>query len=312
VNSEWQVGPTTQKILDAGFCILYSLSLYLSKKLTQRMKKFLVPTDFSDTAKNAAQFAAQAVASVPGAKIILYNVSDTIATGTDGSVLTETDDDRAIVLGNAMLQLKDEITPFAGGATIDTVLEQGSSLIDNLERYVRHHGIDLVIMGITGATRLEQIFMGSNTLNMVNTRICPVLIVPPDASFKKIKNVVLASDMKEVATTTPVAPIKSVLDIFGANLHIVNVDHEHYVELTDEYKTERSVLEKMLKDYNPTFYFIRQYDFLDAISQFTQDKNIDLIIIVPRKNSFLGGLFKTSHTKKLAYHSHVPIVAIHE
>jgi nucleotide-binding universal stress UspA family protein len=312
VNSEGQVGPATQKILDAGFCILYSLSLYLSKKLTQRMKKFLVPTDFSDTAKNAAQFAAQAVASVPGAKIILYNVSDTIATGTDGSVLTETDDDRAIVLGNAMLQLKDEITPFAGGATIDTVLEQGSSLIDNLERYVRHHGIDLVIMGITGATRLEQIFMGSNTLNMVNTRICPVLIVPPDASFKKIKNVVLASDMKEVATTTPVAPIKSVLDIFGANLHIVNVDHEHYVELTDEYKTERSVLEKMLKDYNPTFYFIRQYDFLDAISQFTQDKNIDLIIIVPRKNSFLGGLFKTSHTKKLAYHSHVPIVAIHE
>jgi nucleotide-binding universal stress UspA family protein len=276
------------------------------------MKKFLVPTDFSDTSKNAAKFAAQAVATVKDAQIILYNVSDTIGKGVDGSVLTETDDDRAIVLGSAMLQLKDEITPFAGGATIDIVLEQGSSLVDNLERYVRHYAIDLVIMGITGATRLEQIFMGSNTLNMVDTRICPVLIVPPDANFKQIKNVVLASDMKEVATTTPVAPIKSVLDIFGANLHVVNVDHEHYVELTDEYKTERAVLEKMLKDYNPSFYFIRQYDFLDAISQFTADKNIDLIIIVPRKNSFLGGLFKTSHTKKLAYHSHIPIVAIHE
>jgi nucleotide-binding universal stress UspA family protein len=276
------------------------------------MKKFLVPTDFSDTAKNAAQFAAQAVASVPGAQIILYNVSDTIATGTDGSVLTETDDDRAIVLGSAMLQLKEEITPFAGGVAIETVLEKGSSLIDNLERYVRHHSIDLVIMGITGATRLEQIFMGSNTLNMVNTGLCPVLIVPPDASFKKIKNVVLASDMKEVTTTTPVAPIKSVLDIFGAKLHIVNVDHEHYVELTDEYKAERSSLEKMFQGYNPEFYFIRQYDFQDAISQFTQDKGIDLIIIIPRKDSFLGGLFKTSHTKKLAYHSHVPIVAIHE
>jgi nucleotide-binding universal stress UspA family protein len=276
------------------------------------MKKFLVPTDFSDTSKNAAKFAAQAVATVKDAQIILYNVSDTIGRGVDGSVLTETDDDRATVLGNAMLQLKDEITPFAGGAKIDIVLEQGSSLVDNLERYVRHYAIDLVIMGITGATRLEQIFMGSNTLNMVNTRICPVLIVPPDANFKQIKNVVLASDMKEVATTTPVAPIKSVLDIFGANLHIVNVDSEHYVELTDEYKTERAVLERMLKDYNPSFYFIRQYDFLDAISQFTADKNIDLIIIVPRKNSFLGGLFKTSHTKKLAYHSHIPIVAIHE
>lgn len=276
------------------------------------MKKFLVPTDFSDTSKNAAKFAAQAVAEVKDANIILYNVSDKIAAGSDGSLLTETDSDRALILGNALQQLKSEIQPFAGSATIETVLENGSSLVDNMERYVRHYDIDMVIMGITGATRLEQIFMGSNTLNMVNTGLCPVLIVPPNASFRKIKNVVLASDLKDVATTTPVAPIKSVLDIFKPTLHIVNVDHEHYVAVTDEYKAEVSILESMLADYKPEFFFIRQYDFLDAISQYAQDKNIDLIIIIPKKDSFLGGIFKTSHTKKLAYHSHIPIVAIHE
>jgi nucleotide-binding universal stress UspA family protein len=276
------------------------------------MKKFLVPTDFSDTSKNAAKFAAQAVAGVADAKIILYNVSDKIAAGSDGSLLTETDNDRALILGNALQQLKEELLAIASTINIDCVLEEGSSLVDNMERYVRHHGIDMVIMGITGATRLEQIFMGSNTLNMVNTGLCPVLIIPPDASFRQIKNVVLASDLKDVATTTPIEPIKSVLDIFKPTLHIVNVDHEHYVAVTDEYKAEIGILEKMLAEYKPEFFFIRQYDFLDAISQFTQDKNIDLIIIVPKKNSFLGGLFKTSHTKKLAYHSHVPIVAIHE
>jgi hypothetical protein len=92
----------------------------------------------------------------------------------------------------------------------------------------------------------------------------------------------------------------------------VNVDSEHYVELTDEYKAERVKLEAMLKAYSPEFYFIRQYDFFDAISQFVDDKNIDLIFIVPKDRSFVSNLFKTSHTKKLAYHSHVPIVAIHE
>ncbi|NII25786.1 universal stress protein [Pseudoflavitalea sp. X16] len=276
------------------------------------MKKFLVPTDFSDTSKNAAKFAAQVAAGVKDANIILYNVSDKIAAGSDGSLLTETDDDRAIVLGTALQNLKTEIQPFAGGTSIDCVLETGSSLVENMERYVRHYHIDMVIMGITGATRLEQIFMGSNTLNMVNTGLCPVLIVPPECTFRQIKNVVLASDLKEVATTTPVEPIKSVLDIFKPTLHIVNVDHEHYVAVTDEYKAEINVLEKMLADYKPEFFFIRQYDFLEAISQYALDKNIDLIIIVPKKNSFLGGLFKTSHTKKLAYHSHIPIVAIHE
>jgi nucleotide-binding universal stress UspA family protein len=283
-----------------------------SEKTDEHMKKFLVPTDFSDTSKNAAKFAAQAVAGVKDAMIILYNVSDKVAAGTDGSLLTESDNDRNIILGNALLQLKDEIQPFAGGAQIDTVLEYGSSLVENMERYVRHYDIDMVIMGITGATRIEQIFIGSNTLDMVNTAVVPVLIVPPDATFRQIKNVVLASDLKDVAITTPVAAIKAVLDIFKPTLHIVNVDHEHYVAVTDEYKAEANILESMLADYKPEFFFIRQYDFLEAISQYAQDKNIDLIIIIPKTDSFLGGIFKTSHTKKLAYHSHIPIVAIHE
>ena len=54
------------------------------------------------------------------------------------------------------------------------------------------------------------------------------------------------------------------------------------------------------------------FDFLDAISNFAADHHIDLIVTVPRKHSFLSGLYKTSHTKKLAYHSHVPVVAIPE
>lgn len=275
------------------------------------MKKFLVPTDFSDTSKNAARFAVQAVANVKDALIILYNVHDKIAAGSDGSLLTETEDDRLLILNQALENLKTELLTLAP-VNIQCVAEQGSSLIDNLERYVRHHGINLVIMGITGATRLEQIFMGSNTLNLVNVGICPVMIIPPETTYHQINNVVLASDFKEVATSTPIAPIKAVLNIFKPALHIVNVDSEHYVELTDEYKAERAKLETMFSDYKPEFYFIRQFDFHEAISQFTQDKNIDLIVIVPRKNSFLGGLFKTSHTKKLAYHSHVPILAIHE
>jgi nucleotide-binding universal stress UspA family protein len=275
------------------------------------MKKLLVPTDFSDTSKNAARFAVQMAADIQNAKIILIHVSDKITGGSDGSPLTEDDDDRRIILTQALSQLRDELLAVAQ-APIEFVTEKGSSLVDVLSRYVRHQAIDMVIMGITGATRLEQIFMGSNTLEMAKESACPVLIIPPDAKYRKIKNVVLASDFKEVDTTIPVAPLKATLDLFKPALHIVNVDSEHYVELTDEFKAERAKLETMLKGYSPEFYFIRQYDFFDAISQFVEDKNADLIVIVPKDRSFVSGLFKTSHTKKLAYHSHIPIIAIHE
>lgn len=275
------------------------------------MKKFLVPTDFSDTSKNAARYAVELAQDDPNTTIILYNLYDKIAPGSDGTPLTETDDDRKIVLHNALANLEIELHEIST-VRIQYVAEEGTSLVECVEKYVRYNGIDVVIMGITGATRLEQILMGSNALNMARQGVCPVIIVPPDAVFRKIKNVLFASDFKNVRTTTPVSQIKKILEIFKPNLHIVNVDSEHYVELTDEYRTERAWLEKAFEEFSPEFYFIRMFDFFDAVSSFTADHNIDLIITVPRKHSFISGLYKTSHTKKLAYHSHIPVVAIHE
>ena len=97
---------------------------------------------------------------------------------------------------------------------------------------------------------------------------------------------------------------------FKPKLNILNVDSEHYIELTDEFKIEREVMEDKLGMYNPEFSFLRAFDFLDGINKFAEAKDIDVIITVPRKHSFLSQLFKTSHTKKLAYHSHVPTIAI--
>lgn len=275
------------------------------------MKKFLVPTDFSETSKNAAKYAAQMAAGIPGAKVILINISDKFTAGSDGSPLTETKRDRRIILQQALAHVAEEMQSLAN-VEIEFVIEEGTSLVETLDRYVRHQGVNMIVMGITGASRLEQLFIGSNTLDMVDAGVCPVMIIPPDAQFRPIRNVLFASDFKDVETTVPAVPVKSVLDLFRASLHIVNVDSEHYVDITDEFKAQRVKLEAILGNYQPEFYFIRQYDFLDAVSQFTQDKNIDVIVTVPKEHSFLSGLFKTSHTKKLAYHSHVPIIAIHE
>lgn len=284
--------------------------MYLSQNI-HRMKRIIVPTDFSDTAKNAARYAVQMADTIPDASIIFYNLTDRISLGSDSSPLTEDKNDRFTVLQAALDNLRTELRELSN-VNIELVVEEGSSLTDSIERYVRHHGIDLIIMGITGATRLEQIFMGSNALNVVNLGVCPVIVVPPNAVYKPINKVLFACDLKNVATTIPFAPIKSVLNIFKPTLMVVNVDTDHYVEVTDEYKSQRAILEQKMQEYNPEFYFIRMYDFQDSIGSFATDRDVDLILTIPKKHHFLSGFFKTSHTKKLAYHSHVPILAVQE
>ena len=147
---------------------------------------------------------------------------------------------------------------------------------------------------------------------MAENKYCPVLIIPEASEYREIKNVLLTSDLENVVGTTPSTPIKRVLDAFTPQLHILNVNEHHYIEMTEEYEAEKNKLHDMFADYNPLFYFMRLFDIDEAINQFADDKQIDLIISVHKEHSFLERIFKSSHTKKLAYQSKVPLLVVHE
>lgn len=270
------------------------------------MKTFLVPVDFSDTSVNAAEYAVELARDIPGANIILYNVYNSISF----AVLSDKEEGSRKMITD--LELNDLRTGLLSKGNVEMTFEsEAGSFIENIQRYVLGNHVDMVVMGITGSSRIKQVFMGTNTLNVIRHISTPVMIIPPDAKFLGLKKVLFTSDFKDVARTTPFATLKTILDTFKPKLEILNVDSEHYIELTDEFKLERDSMEQKLGAYDPEFSFLRAFDFLEGINRFVETKEIDAIITMPRKHSFLSQLFKTSHTKKLAYHSHVPIIAIH-
>jgi nucleotide-binding universal stress UspA family protein len=90
------------------------------------------------------------------------------------------------------------------------------------------------------------------------------------------------------------------------------VNSEHYIQLTEDYRGEQQKLREMFAEFDPEFYFLRLYDVEDAINQFAQDKNIDLIVTINKEHSLAHKLFFAGHTKKLAYQSTVPVMVVHE
>lgn len=261
------------------------------------MNTVIVPVDFSETSVNAAHYAVKMLTGHYGVNMVLYHLYE--KPGQAGEARQKLD------------QLKEELLG-TGIVKITTLAEEGSNLIDELQKLARHQQADLIIMGITGRSSIGQTFMGSNTLKMVEEKVCPVLIVPTGAVYRDVKNVLLASDLKKAASTTPSGPIKKVLKPFQPKLHVINVDSSHYVAITEEYQREKAALLEMFREFSPEFYFLGWYDVDEAINQFAHDKNIDFIIVIHKEHSVLTRLFKTSHTKKLAYQSSVPVLALHE
>jgi nucleotide-binding universal stress UspA family protein len=257
----------------------------------------IVPTDFSSVANNAAIYAAKMVTGQYDVHLVLYHVYEKVADKGEAEELLD--------------KLRNELQT-TGIAKIDCRAEESGDFIGSLERLARHLSAQLIVMGITGKSKLEQVFLGSNTLKIVERNVCPVLIIPPTAQFTQVKDVALLSDFKDVQSSIPEVPIKNVLNIFRPAFHIINVNSEHYVSLTQEFLAERSRLMEMFNEFNPEFYFIGTYDLHETVQQFVMDKHIDMLITIPRHHSLFGSMFRTSNTKRFVYESAVPILAAHE
>ncbi len=261
------------------------------------MTTIIVPVDFSEPSIHAAKYAAQLLVGHYGITLLLYHSYDDPADKNDAEENLQAL--KATLMENYIVK-------------VETLNHHEPDFVDGLERAVRHRQADLVIMGFSGKSAIDQVLFGSNTLKMAGTKACPVLIIPPSAPFRNIKNVMLTSDFKNTLNTIPSVPIKNILNQFTPTLHVINVDKDHYISLTEHYEKEKQDIKKLFEGYNPEFYFMRLYEIDEAVNMFAEDKDIDMIIAVQKNRSFMENLFHKSQTKQLSIHSKVPFLVIHE
>lgn len=278
------------------------------------MKTILVPTDFSETAKNAAVYAISFAKQVRADKIILYNAFQTpVVTDPNMALVDVIDIDELKKNSEDHLErFKTILLPFCAETqiTIETLSEYGMVSVDITE-ICDSNKIDVIVMGVTGAGKLTETLIGSFAIDVARHSHVPVIIVPPGAYYSEIKEIMLACDFSKVLESTPIAPITQILDETGAKFFVVNIDHKNK-HFTPDTPFESLMLDTMLHQYNPEYIFLDNIDFVEAINKAALEKEVDLIITIPKKMGWFDSLFHKSHTKQLAYHSHVPVMVVHE
>jgi nucleotide-binding universal stress UspA family protein len=270
------------------------------------MKTILVPTDFSPTAKNSGIYAARLAKYIGAKKIVLYNAySMPLATEMSWAIL-QTEELQKVSEAN-LDDFKGMMASFAGPEIELTTISDFGFFQERVEEVVKEHNIDLIVMGITGGGKLEEVLIGSNTTHIVNHVDVPVLIVPPNASFKEPHRVGWACDYKEVIQTTPAEAIKQALRQLQAKLVVVHNDPNPKAFDPDLFHNNIMVGE-LFEHMAPEFVRVSHEKFSEAIDEFVKTQNIDMLLVVPKKYNWLDSLFHRSHTKTLAFHSHVPLL----
>lgn len=279
------------------------------------MTTILIPTDFSATAKNAALYAIGLAKQVGATKLVLYNAYEAVVPSisidpTVPSIMPVDLETYKNISETGLTTFAAEINDASDKTITIEQLCNLNTLVNGISEAITTTGAELVVMGITGGNALEENLIGSNTVDVAKAITVPMIIVPPNAAFKTIEEITLAVDLKGVANTAPITALTKLIDVLKAKFFVLHVNDSD--DDGSDKETQVRALNSLLKSQNPQYFFVNNISFIDGINDFVDSKKVDLLVTIPKKHGWFETMFKRSHTKLLAFHSHVPLMVVHD
>lgn len=274
------------------------------------MKSIIVPVDFSVASTNAAEFAGN-LAAFYGAEIWLYHAYQ-IPIALSEFAYPVVDIAEMQKAAEHELELLKESTQSKLRVTIPIHIKAEMNVLQlGLSNFCEVIKPDMVVMGLSGKNALTRLIVGSNTIKAINELTYPLLVVPPKAEFIPVRKIGFACDYQQVEKSTPVALLKKIVNDFHADLHVMNIESNG--RYADSAKARESFLiNNLLKDTKAEFHTIEAGDVTEGINWFVNRAKLDWLVMIPKKHRLLEKIFRRSHTKELVYHTHIPVLCIHE
>jgi len=277
------------------------------------MKKILLPTDFSDNAQNAINYALN-LFKTESCKFYLLNTYTPIIYSYDyqmnaGGYLGEIAD---VVRDNSIKKLK-EIEKnvkdkFKNSKHHFEIVSSFNLLTDEIKDKLEQYSIDLIIMGTKGATGAKEILFGTNTIHIIQKVKCPVLAVPDGHFFEEPKEILFPTDYKIDYSNKQLEIIKNISSLYDSRVHVLHVSHG--VDPTEIEIKNKGKLENLLSDVKHASYRVEDQDIPQAINEFQKSTYVQLLMMVNNKHSFFENLFFKPIINQIGFHLNVPFLVI--
>lgn len=274
------------------------------------MQRLLVPTDFSDNARNALQYAGALARDLKAEVVLLHAyhipyVHAEMPAGMYQSAIDEAQQEAEQslkTLADAVLEPEGISYRHVGklGFAVETILSQAET-----------EQADMIIMGTQGANGIADIILGSITSSVVDRAALPVLAIPEGYQFSPVKNWVFATNY-DASDLPALKHLTSIAAVFKATIAVLHVNsNTHYVE-KQQSASFKHIIQQEINYHAITFEVLGADDVASGIEDYTRTHQVDGLALVKRKRGLLESLFHKSITTKMSFHSQVPVLAYHE
>lgn len=271
------------------------------------MKTILVPTDFSEQAKFAFDFALQMAHKLKGEIYLLHVadlpvVSDPMGTNLHAFLSPETLKSLEDKIDS---KLQDFESVNTKGVKVHRSMEWGNPF-SAITKNITDSNCDMVVMGSKGASGLKEIFIGSNAERIIRHSKVPVITIKEKTEISSIKSIVFGTDIKEINKVL-FKNLKELVEFFDATLHLVHVN------TPTDFKRDTEVipaLKNLAKNYFPDGTMVHVYNDVNedlGLIHFTESINADLIALGTHGKRGFEHFISGSVAEDVANHAKRPI-----
>ncbi len=274
------------------------------------MKKILYPTDFSQTAENAFIFALQ-IADHLGASIITIHAFDKPDVSNINLPESLQDVYDSIDL-DAFENYEDEVPILRDLATDNGyyhvpmvhVLEEGAP-VSAILRTANKNKADLIVMGTTGAGKMEKFFFGTVAGKVLEEAHCPVVVVPDTAEFNGIIDHIAVATNFTAEDAKMIEALRKFRDIMRCHLHVVHVDQDENTSSKDKLK---SFCEAWSNDKTMSLHCVNNKDVTAGLDTFVKENGIDLLALLSHKKNWFEEIFEKNRAKEMSFQNSIPLL----
>lgn len=271
------------------------------------MVNILVPTDLSELSKIAAQYAVKIAGKMGGNVTLLHVVNILEPTRSTMRLRVKALEQELFDAAKEDLDamVKDISKTLKTNLFIEVKIVKGASFNETVKKEAKRLRTGLIVMGTRGASGVKKYVMGSNTASVIDMSNVPVLAVPELGAFKNFRNVVYASDLnhleKEMKALIPY------LEKFDSTVHLIHVTQSLKAVSAIERKIDSVVQKTGYKNVIVRVMVNKKVD--EAIDHYVEVTKADLLTMFSHEHSFYEKLFDRSMTRKMAFHSKIPLLA---
>jgi nucleotide-binding universal stress UspA family protein len=279
------------------------------------MKNILLPTDFSDNAWNAIRYGLELFKKTKCTFYLMHVNPIPPYSGAGTSVRAAGDNFREIALKDSRENLKKlldrvENLPLNTKHTF-VPLAFYDFFTDAVKRESEDKKIDLIIMGIKGASGLKKATIGSNTGEVMTKVKCPLLAVPENTVFKKPREIAFPTDYHTGYSANVFNFIVEMATMNNASLRVLHVNKKDE-ELSKEQLKNKEFLDEYLKNTEHSFHTLTHIKLETAVECFIQSRDIDMIAMIAKNLNFLQRILFRPAVEKISYHTDIPFLVLHE